>query len=202
MNHSAAPFKLVAKFAGGLLVWLLVLCSAGWGVLALYYFDHFSSTLRTGLAAIFGLMSLVALVGFALSRLRWRVLAVYLVLFAALLSWWFSLAPSNDRDWQTDVAILPYATIEGDLVTVHNIRNFDYRTETDYTPAYYDKTFDLRKLDGVDLIATYWMGPAIAHIFLSFEFQGGNHLAFSIETRKEKGESYSTIKGFFRQYEL
>jgi hypothetical protein len=202
MNHSATPLKLVAKFAGGLFVWLLVLCSAAWGVLALYYFDHFSATLRTGLAAIFGLMSLVALIGFALSRLRWRVLAVYLVLFAALLSWWFSLAPSNDRDWQPDVAILPYATIEGDLVTVHNVRNFNYRSETDYTPAYYDKTYDLRKLDGVDLIATYWMGPAVAHIFLSFEFQGGDHLAFSIETRKEKGESYSTIKGFFRQYEL
>jgi hypothetical protein len=85
---------------------------------------------------------------------------------------------------------------------VHNIRNFDYRSETDYTPAYYDKQFDLSKLEGVDLIASYWMGPAIAHTFLSFAFEGGDHLAISIETRKEKGEGYSTIKGFFRQYEL
>jgi hypothetical protein len=85
---------------------------------------------------------------------------------------------------------------------MHNIRNFDYRSETDYTPAYYDKRFDLRKLEGVDLVAVYWMGPAIAHIFVSFAFAGGDHLAVSIETRKEKGEDYSTIKGFFRQYEL
>jgi len=132
----------------------------------------------------------------------WRALAAYLLLFAALVSWWSSIAPSNDGDWLPDVAVLPYAVIDGDLVTVHNIRNFDYRTETDFAPAYYDKTFDLRKLDGVDLITSYWMGPTIAHVFLSFEFQGGDHLAISIETRKERGQGYSTIEGFFRQYEL
>jgi hypothetical protein len=85
---------------------------------------------------------------------------------------------------------------------MHNIRNFDYRSETDYTPAYYDKRFDVSKLTGVDIIAVYWMGPAVAHIFVSFEFAGSDHLAVSIETRKEKGEEYSTLKGFFRQYEL
>ena len=99
-------------------------------------------------------------------------------------------------------AVLPHATIEGDRVTVHNVRNFAYRTETDFTPAWHDKTYDLRQLEGVDLVATYWMGPAVAHIFLSFAFAGGDHLAVSIETRKEKGEGYSTVKGFFRQYEL
>jgi hypothetical protein len=84
---------------------------------------------------------------------------------------------------------------------VHNIRNFDYRTETDFTPAYSDRTYDLNKLDSADLIAVYWMGPAIAHLLLSFGF-GDDHLAISIEARKEKGESYSSAKGFFRQYEL
>jgi hypothetical protein len=171
-------------------------------VLALYYFDHESLALRTGFAAAFALVSLMALVGFVLPRWRWRAFTVYLALFAVVLLSWRAIAPSNDRDWQPDVAILPYATIDGDRVTVHNIRNFDYRTETDFTPGYYDKTFDLRKLDGVDLIATYWMGPAVAHIFLSFDFAGGDHLAISIETRKERGEGYSTIEGFFRQYEL
>jgi uncharacterized protein DUF4105 len=112
---------------------------------------------------------------------------------------WSSPTPSNDRDWQPEVAVLPHATIKGDLVTVHNIRNFDYRTETDFTPAYYDRTFDLRRLDRVDLVAVYWMGPAIAHIFLSFGF-GDAHL--SIEVRKTRSKEYSTVAGFFRQYEL
>jgi hypothetical protein len=88
------------------------------------------------------------------------------------------------------------------MVTVHDIRNFDYRSETDYTPAYYDRRFDLRQLEAVDVVAVYWMGPAIAHVFLSFSFAGADPLAISIETRKEKGEGYSTVKGFFRQYEL
>jgi hypothetical protein len=127
---------------------------------------------------------------------------MYLVLFAALLLCWSALKPSNNRAWQTEVAILPYATVDGDRVTVHNIRNFDYRTETDFTPAYYDKSFDLRQLDSVDLIAVYWMGPQIAHIFLSFGFAGQDHLAFSIEARKLRNEEFSTVKGFFRQYEL
>jgi Domain of unknown function (DUF4105) len=98
--------------------------------------------------------------------------------------------------------VLAGATIEGDMVTVHNMRNFDYRSEFDYTPAYYDKRYDLRKIEGVDLVAVYWMGPHIAHVFLSFAFSDGEHVAISIESRKEKGEAYSTFKGFFRQYEL
>ena len=181
---------------------LLLLGMAGWGVLALYYFDHASAGLRTGFAAAFGLASLVALVGFALPRWRWRAFAGYFVLFLVVLWQWLAVEPSNEREWQPEVAILPYATVDGDRVTVHKIRNFDYRSETDSTPAYYDKTFDLRQLDAVDLVASYWMGPDIAHLFLTFEFGGKDHLAISIETRKEKGEDYSTVAGFFRQYEL
>ena len=78
------------------------------------------------------------------------------------------------------------ATINGDLVTIHNIRNFDYRTETDFTSRYYTKTFDLRQLDSVDVIASYWMGDAIAHIFLSFGFSGKDFIAISIETRRQR----------------
>jgi hypothetical protein len=196
------PIQRFAKRGGAVFLGMLLVGMALWGVLALYYFDHKSYSVRIALATAFGLISLIALVGFSLPRWRWRALTLYIVLFAALLSWWRTIAPSNDRDWQPDVAVLAYATIDGDRVTVHNIRNFDYRTETDFTPAYYDKTYDLRKLDGVDVIASYWMGPAIAHIFLSFDFQGGDHLAISIETRNERGQSFSTVAGFFRQYEL
>lgn len=119
-----------------------------------------------------------------------------------LVVFWISLEPTNDRDWRPDVAVLPYATIAGDHVMVHNIRNFDYRSETDYTAAYYDKTFDLRKLRSVDIVASYWMGPAIAHVFVSFGFAGDEYLAVSVEVRYAKDQDYSTLKGLFRQYEL
>jgi hypothetical protein len=187
---------------GVALLGLLITATGIWGALALFFSGPHGDTFRLILAVAFAVAALSALVALAFRRWRWRISGAYLALFAVALVWFFGLKPSNDRDWQPDVAVLPYATIEGDIVTVHNIRNFAYRSETDYTPAYYDKRFDLNKLEGVDLIAVYWMGPAIAHVFVSFAFAGGDHLAVSIETRKEKGEAYSTVKGFFRQYEL
>jgi Domain of unknown function (DUF4105) len=190
-----------AKLIGLLLLGLLMLCIAAWGVLALVYFDHAPVALRNALALVFAAASLLALVG--LVRKRWRPRAIGgFALFVLLLVCWFSTQPSNNRDWTADNAVLPYATIDGERVTLHNIRNFDYRSETDYTPAYYDRTLDLRELDSVDLAAVYWMGPQIAHVFVSFGFADGQHVAISIEARKERGEGYSTVQGFFRQYEL
>ena len=194
--------RRISAAIGLILLALFTIASGAWGALALLYSGPLSESARTVLAAIFGIVALVAAILLAVRRWRWRAAGAYCVAFFALLAWFFSLAPSNDRDWQADVATLPYATVAGDIVTMHNIRNFDYRSETDYTPAYYDKRFDVSKLTGVDIIAVYWMGPAVAHIFVSFEFAGSDHLAVSIETRKEKGEEYSTLKGFFRQYEL
>jgi len=194
--------RRISAAIGLILLVLFTIASGAWGALALLYSSPLSETARIVLAAIFGIVALVAAIALAVRRWRWRAAGAYWVAFFALLAWFFSLAPSNDRDWQADVATLPYATVAGDIVTMHNIRNFDYRSETDYTPAYYDKRFDVSKLTGVDIIAVYWMGPAVAHIFVSFEFAGSDHLAVSIETRKEKGEEYSTLKGFFRQYEL
>ncbi len=192
----------ITEVLGLTLLGLLTAATGGWAVLALAISGPSNGALRIALAAGFGLAALAAIVALGLPSWRWRVFAAYVVLFAVAVAWFRSLPPSNDRDWQPDVAVLPYATVEGDIVTVHEIRNFTYRSEFDYTPAYYAKRFDLRQLESVDLVAVYWMGPAIAHTFLSFGFAGGDHLAISIETRKEKGEAYSTVKGFFRQYEL
>jgi hypothetical protein len=178
-----------------------VLGITGWGALALAVVGPGGDQGRPVLAALYGLAGLAAVVALVLHRGQRFALPVFAVALAAIAVWWGGLRPSNERDWQPEVARLAYATIDGDMVTVHNIRNFDYRTETDFTPAYYDRTYDLKKLDSGDLVAVYWIGPAIAHLFLSFGFEGG-HLAISIEARKEKGEGYSTAKGFFRQYEL
>ena len=122
--------------------------------------------------------------------------------FLMVLGWWLTLRPSNDRDWQPDVAVLPYAEVAGDRVTVHNIRDCEYRTETDFDVRHYEKTFDLSRLRTADLFMVYWGSPHMAHTMVSFGFAGGDYLCFSIETRKEKGESYSAIKGLFRQFEL
>jgi Domain of unknown function (DUF4105) len=186
----------------GLFIGALLICGTGaWGTLALYFDGPGTETLRTVLASAYAVAGLAALGAYCTRRYRRRGAVGYAGMFIVLFVWWSLIEPSNDREWQQEVAVLPYATFEGDLVTVHNIRNFDYRTETEFTPAYYDRTYDLTKLDSADLVAAYWMGPEIAHIFLTFGF-GDDHLAISIEARKEATEGYSSIKGFFKQYEL
>lgn len=202
MNRRPAPLRRAAALAGLVLLGLLMAAAGAWGALALAISGPGGDSTRTALAVVFAVLSLGTLIALWVRAWRWRALAAQVLAFLALLAWWQTVEPSNDRDWQQDVAVLPHATIDGNAVTVHNVRNFDYRSETDYTPAYYERRFDLDKLEGVDLVAVYWMGPAIAHIFVSFSFAGGDHLAISIETRKEKGEGYSTLKGFFRQYEV
>jgi uncharacterized membrane protein YhaH (DUF805 family) len=192
----------ISAVTGLVMLGLLIAASGGWGALALNYNGPHNNAVRIALATAFAVASLVAVIALIFRRWRWRAFTGYLVLFAVWMLWYNGIKPSNDLDWQTDVSKLAYATIDGNFVTVHNIRNFDYRTETDYTPAWYDKRYDLNQLEGVDVISVYWMGPDIAHVFLSFAFAGGDHLAISIETRKTKGQDYSTIEGFFRQYEL
>ncbi|HWA48988.1 MAG TPA: DUF4105 domain-containing protein, partial [Dongiaceae bacterium] len=105
-------------------------------------------------------------------------------------------------DWQGDVTQTPWAEIEGDKVTIHNVRNFEYRTETDYTPHWETRNYDLSEIRGADLFITFWGSPWIAHPIVSFQFGDHDHVAFSVETRKEVGEEYSALRGFFRQYEL
>jgi hypothetical protein len=178
---------------------IIVTATTGWAAGAIYYSPIPGDALRAALAGIFVLAAALA---FVVTRRRGRTLVGYLIVFAALVALWFQIPASNDRDWQTDVSVTPYATVNGDLVTVHGVRNFDYRTETDFTPRWEDRTYDLKNLDSADIIAVYWAGKPIAHIMVSFGFRGEDYLAVSIETRKEKGEVYSTLAGFFRQYEL
>jgi hypothetical protein len=132
-------------------------------------------------------------------RLVGGLSCLLIVLMAGCKVW----RPSNDRLWSADQAVLPYAEIDGNRVTIHNIRNCKYRSETDYTVEHYDRTFDLSELETVDFIVVpFAEAPQLAHTMLSFGFGGRDYLACSVEIRKEMGETYSPIKGMLRQYEL
>lgn len=113
------------------------------------------------------------------------------------------IRPSHDRNWAADQRVLPSVEFEGDQVHIKNIRNFTYRTKDDYDPAYYDKTFDLSKIETVWYIVepfSDWEGAA--HTFLSFGFEDDEYIAVSVEIRKEEGEKFSSWKGLLRRYEL
>ena len=150
-------------------------------------------------AASYGAATVLA---FALLPDQGRTAIGALAVFAILVTLFLRIRASNDRDWQAEVSVTPSATLNADLVTISGVRNFDYRSATDFTPRWEVRTYDLRKLDSADIIAVYWAGKAIAHAILSFGFQGKDYLAVSIEMRKAKGKRFSTLAGLFRQYEL
>jgi len=127
--------------------------------------------------------------------------AIFLV--AALVSgWWLTLEPSNDRNWQSDVARLPQATITGDQLTINNVRRFSYREDGEVIERWSTETYDLAELEGFDIFFSFWGPRAYGHTLASWAFSDGRHLAISIETRKEVHESYSPVRSFFRQFEL
>jgi len=188
----AFRFVLVA------LAGLVCLLATGWAAGALY-FDFPIASLRAPLALIYGLAMLAALF---FVRGRWRATGVVIVGFMPVLAWWLMIEPTGDRVWQPDVARRAWADVQGDEITLHDVRNCEYRTETDYTPRWETRVVHLSKLTGVDLAITYWGSPWIAHPIASFQFSDSPPLAISVETRKAEGQSYSVIAGLYRQYEV
>jgi hypothetical protein len=156
-----------------------------------------------GLAgALVGALALACLAALWFVRPYSRKIVTLLLLALAVTAWWLRIPASNDRDWLPDVARPARATISGNRVTIENVRNFAYRTETDFDANWETRTYDLDKLRGVDLFVSFWGPTLYAHTIMAWEFEDSPPLAISIETRKEKGESYSALLGFFRQYEL
>lgn len=124
-----------------------------------------------------------------------------LICLGAGVLWWVLQTPSNNRIWADDVSQLLQSEVQGEQVKLINVRNFEWRTEGDFTPRWETREYNLALLKTADLILSYWMGPHIAHTLVSFGFSDGRHLVFSLEIRKEKGEEFSAVAGFFRQYE-
>ena len=178
---------------------MLVAIGVAWATLALWLDGPQSRTLAGML--VVGLV-LVIVLSLALIRPLLRGLAISVLPIVAVALWWSSIPPSNSRDWTPDVARTARATFDGSHVTIQNVRNFNYRSENDYDQRWETRTYDLDRIQGLDLFISFWGPTEIAHTIVSWDFDDGQHLAISIETRKEKGESYSALRGFFRQYEL
>ncbi len=184
-----------------LLLSLLLLAAASWSGLALYYQLPLRMPWLAGGLVIWGALSVFALVRLWRGR-RLQAVLIYLAVHAALLLWWNSLTPSNNHQWQEDVAQMTSGRIEGDQVTLFNVRNFDWQSETEYTPRWETRVYDLSKLKSVDMLTSHWGMDAIAHVLVSFGFDDRQFVTFSVEIRKKKGQEFSEIAGFFKQYEL
>jgi hypothetical protein len=191
----------LARWIGFVLLAVAILFIGVWCSVAVWYRCTAEEPVCGVLAGATSIFALVVVASLATSR-RWLALAVYTVSFALFLAWWATITPTNDRNWAPDVARTATATIDGDRLVVSNVRNFTWRSDTDFDQRWEQRTYSLSRLTNVDLIMSYWMGEAIAHTIVSFGFDDGARLAFSIETRKETHESYSSVAGFFKQYEL
>lgn len=171
-----------------------------WAAAALWIDGPASRPLAACLA-----LGLLMLAGLLLWRVRpyRRACLACLGIFVMVLAWWLSLAPSNARDWLPDVARLPRAHVEGARVTLENVRNFHYLdSDSRFEEAWETRRYNLDQLVGLDIYLSEWGAPGIAHTIMAWRFADAPPLAISIETRKERGEEYSAIRGFFRQYEL
>src|SRR5438105_2148101 len=189
---------LVIRWASMLLVLVIAIIAIAWAFGAVWFDAPFGNANKI----LAGLLAMASAFALLFVRPFWRKLGIVVVLFAGALTWWLTLSPTNDSDWQPDVAQKAWADIQGDEVTLHNVRNCDYRTDTDYTPHWETRTVRLSQITGIDLAIDYWGSPWIAHPIVSFQFADAPPLCFSIEVRKKLGQTYSTIGGLYRQYTL
>jgi hypothetical protein len=179
--------------------------TAAWlpgGACVLWAFGALSHDFPVAPSAVAWIFALAVLAAVVFVRGAWRKLASVYLAFALVLAWWLSLRPSDDRAWQPDVDRTAWTEIDGDVVTLHNVRDCDYRAEFDYTPRWETRVVRLSRLTGIDLAINYWGSPWIAHPVVSFQFSDAPPVCFSIEVRKEIGETYDAIGGLYRRFEL
>ena len=194
-------FGLLSRALGWMIAGLWFVCRAlliVWATLAIYYSNLPWAGLRLGLAVAFAIFAIWAV---WLSRDR-RMVAVLVVLYLCVVTWWISISPSHDRNWRPEVAVMPRAAIDGDRVRISGVRNFDFRSRNDFTVRYEEREVWLSHLTGIDFYVSYWSEGLVGHTFLSFIFDNAPPLSVSIETRPEVGEGFDPIASLFKQFEL
>lgn len=196
-NKPWMPCRLVLSVLVGLVTFL----SGAWAALALWYQLPGGGLVRAACSVLWAL-AVIALAVFAISRCSWMPLVLYALAYALVLVWWSTIRPSNEHLWSDDVAQLMSGKVDGNRVTLANVRNFSWRTEDDRDIRWETRSYKLDQLVTADAVLSYWGSPSIAHAMISFGFSDGGHVVFSVEIRKKRGQRYSAIGGFFKQFEL
>lgn len=169
-----------------------------WGCGALWWSPLGPAWVRG--AAVGGFLAAgIAVIWLMRGARQWLALiAVWLLPFT-----WFWFAPAtNDADWEPPSRVAPVIDVDGDRFTVRKVRNFRWRSDTEYDERWEERTYDLAELRTMDLFASYWGPTLICHNFVSFGFADGRQLVISVEVRKKKGQTYSTVPSLFRMFEL
>ncbi len=197
MNARRILAGIISAAAAILIVALVGL----WSAMALWFRLPAPDAVRTvaaGVAAIAAVYTMIAL----FTRFRWRALGGFALAFACVLVWWSTITPPADGDWAPDVARQTTGVVNGDILTLSDLRDFDWRADDDFTERWEQHSYDLSKLKSLDLILAYWAGPQMAHLIMSFGFEDGQALAWSIEVRREKTGNFSPVADAFRSHTL
>lgn len=187
------------RVIGSAILWLILAIALLWAFGALW-FDFPIATLRRPVGVAFVVISLTTLT--LLRRRRAMAKLLVLTFVVGVAGWWLTLKPIDDQPWQPDVVQTAWAGMQGEQITLYNVRNCQYRTETDYTPRWETRTINLSKVTGADVAICYWGSPYLAHPIVSFQIADSSPICFSIETRKRVGQNYSALAGFYRQFNL
>lgn len=187
---------------GRALLALALVLVALWGGGALYYRAPLPGMANGALIAGFVGVLLISAVLILRRKRQGAALLACLAVLVALFGWYATIRPSDSLNWAPDVARRSLVEIKGDVIHVQNLRNFEWQGENHGIERWEDRTYSLAKLETLDLFLSYWAGPTIAHLITSFGFSDGRQLAFSTEIRKQQGQDYDPLAGFFRSYTL
>lgn len=134
---------------------------------------------------------------------KWRTTAA-LAVSAFVIAWYVTFAsPNPNLKWSPEQARQPHVEIDGNLVHIDHVRNFTWRTATDFTPGFYNRTYDVDKLDSMYyVVASMPKWEGVAHVFVCFGFSDGQAVAVSVEGRREEGRPYRLIPSMFRQFQM
>lgn len=184
---------------------LIVAVFFAWGALALWVQFSRNKVRQVLFIALWTLATafLLASILVPLNATIQTIASITYVLSALVLGyWWRSIQPSNDRAWIPEVSRQTHGKIDGNHVTIENVRNFIWHQPEQFTQRWETRDYDLSKLASVDLALSYWSSPAIAHALVSFGFGNDEYLVFSVEIRRKQGDAFSELGGFFKMYEL
>lgn len=193
--------RLVIGGVVNALVALAVLVAAAWGALAIWYRLPLPPAAAGTVAAVFALVGLVTAVSL-FGPARRRRLVAFGVLFAVVAAWYGSIDPPATGDWDPSVARQTTGRIDGDILTLTDMRDFAWRSDSDFDANWTEADFDLTRIVSTDLFLSYWGGPVMAHLVLSFGFDDGRHLAWSVEVRREVDGGFSPVADTFKEHTL
>ena len=180
---------------------LVIAPLSAWSALALWFRLPGPEGFRAAAAIVFVILGLATIVALFFRGSR-VALVVFAIAFGGLLAWWSTIQPPLNGDWAPDVARQTTGSIEGDILTLSDVRDFDWRSDNDFTEKWSKRPYDLSKLKTLDLFLAYWAGPEMAHVIMSFGFEDGEYLAWSVEVRREKTGEFSPVADAFKNHTL